>query len=110
MPQLDFVSFHYILNILSVSYLFVYVAATLFLLKPIFAEFYLGDKYPIAAFSGWMLTFLMCSNKVVFSRVPKQTPSLLELKKRVRKRWDWLKYTPRIKRVMYVPRKVLCFG
>jgi hypothetical protein len=45
MPQLDFVSFHYILNTVSLSYLLVYVSGTLYLLKPIFIEFFLGNKY-----------------------------------------------------------------
>jgi hypothetical protein len=86
MPQLDFVSFHYILNTLSLSYLFVYVCATLFLLKPIFLEFFLRDKSSTVVFSESMLLFFMYSNKVVFSTLPRLTPNLQELKSQVKKR------------------------
>ena len=97
MPQLDYVSFHYILNTLSYSYLFVYVMITLFLLKPIFNEFFLFYTYPTAVILGAMLLFLLYSDKVVFTALSKHTPDLRPIRAVVRKRWAWYKYIPRMR-------------
>lgn len=97
MPQLDFVSFHYIINTFSFSYLFVYILATLFLLKPIFKEFFLFYKYPSTVFFGAMLLVSLYSEKVLFTALPNTAPNLCDLRSRVRRRWDWYKYIPRKK-------------
>lgn len=52
MPQLDFVGFHYILYSLSFFYLFIYVAVTWGLFKPIFQVFF----YKNAILMGFFLS------------------------------------------------------
>jgi hypothetical protein len=86
MPQLDFVGFHYAVNTLSVAYLSVYVVVLLFLLKPIFKEFFLFYKYPTTFLLCSMLLVTLYSEKVVFTSLPKLTPNLSELKAKQRKR------------------------
>jgi hypothetical protein len=95
MPQLDFVSFHYIVNTLSIAYLSVYVVVLLFLLKPIFKEFFLFYKYPTTVLLSAMLLVTLYREKVVFTTLPRTTPNLSVLKAKVRKRWDTYKYIPR---------------
>jgi hypothetical protein len=63
MPQLDFVSFHYIMNVLSGSYLLVYVIVLLFLLKPIFKEFLVLHTFPTAVVLEVMLLRASCREK-----------------------------------------------
>jgi hypothetical protein len=95
MPQLDFVGFHYTVNTLSVAYLSVYVVVLLFLLKPIFKEFFLFYKYPTTIILSAMLLANLYAEKVVFTSLPKTTPDLSELNAKVRKRWDSYKYIPK---------------
>jgi hypothetical protein len=87
MPQLDFVSFHYVFNTLSFSYLLLYVLAMLFLLKPIFREFFLLQTYPAYLFLEVMLLTSLHSDKVVFGALSQRTPSLRIIKSQVKKRW-----------------------
>jgi uncharacterized membrane protein len=65
MPQLDFVSFHYMLSLLSFSYLFVYVTVILFCLKPIFHEFFYKASYPMISYLEYMLLFCVYKEKIV---------------------------------------------
>jgi hypothetical protein len=44
-PQLDYIGFHYCLNGISISYLLAYTLLTMYLLKPIFTEFFLYFSY-----------------------------------------------------------------
>lgn len=97
MPQLDIISFHYLINSLGFSYLCVYVITLLFLLRPIFRECFFLYKYPSSVFLESMLLVPLYSEKVMFSIRPKRAPDLSAIKSIVRKQWDWLKYTPRIK-------------
>jgi hypothetical protein len=97
MPQLDFVSFHYILNTLTFSYLFVYVVISLFLLKPIFKEFYLFSSYPTVLLLDVMSLVLLFSDKVVFTNLFRHVPELNILKAKVKKRWEWYKYIPKMR-------------
>jgi hypothetical protein len=94
-PQLDFVGFHYAINTLSLSYLSVYVVALLFLLKPIFKEFFLFYKYPTTVILSSMLLVTLFEEKVVFTSLPKTTPNLSKLIAKEKKRWDFYKYIPR---------------
>jgi hypothetical protein len=103
MPQLDFVSFHYVLNTLSFSYLFVYVLVTLFLFKPIFKEFFFFFSYPTSLFLGVMLFFFLYSDKVVFTRFSSGNPNLLTLKNKIKKRWDWFQYIPKLRQLQKTP-------
>jgi fumarate reductase subunit C len=96
MPQLDFVTFHYILNSLTFTYLFVYVCISLFLLKPIFKEFYLFYSYPTVLFLDVLSLVILFSDKIIFTKLPRHVPIFSELKNKVRKRWDWYKYIPRM--------------
>jgi hypothetical protein len=86
MPQLDFVSFHYIINTLSFSYLFVYVTITLFLLKPIFKECFLLYSYPTSIVFDIMLLAMLFSDKVLFTKLMYRTPSFSRLRAKVKKK------------------------
>lgn len=97
MPQLDFVGFYYILNILSFIYVFIYIVFTLFLLKPIFKEFFYLYAFPTLMFLEVMLFFSLYSNRVVFTALLVHTPCLGALKAKVKKRWDWYKYIPKLR-------------
>jgi hypothetical protein len=68
MPQLDFVSFHYTLNTLSPTYLFVYAVVTLFCFKPIFKEFFFFFGHPAYSNLRAMLLLPLCSEKIIFSK------------------------------------------
>lgn len=94
MPQLDFVSFHYVLNTLSFSYLFVYVLVSLFFFKPIFKEFFCFFSYPTTLLLDTMLLFFLYSDKVVFTKGLARGLDLTVLKNKVKKKWDWFKYIP----------------
>jgi hypothetical protein len=97
MPQLDFVSFHYMINTLTFAYLFVYVITSLFFLKPIFREFYLFYSYPSILFFDVMSLVFLFSDKVIFTQLSRHVPVLSELTSKVRKRWEWYKYIPRMR-------------
>jgi hypothetical protein len=73
MPQLGLVSFHYITHGLSFSYLFLYISAVLWLLKPIFNEFLLYHSYPTNLLLSTMLLSVVYAEKVVFANLPRQT-------------------------------------
>jgi hypothetical protein len=96
MPQLDFVSFHYTINTLSLSYLFVYVLVSLFMLKPIFKEVFILYSYPTVLFLEVMLLVFLYSDKVVFTKLGRRTPHLDIMQCRVRKQWEWFKYIPKM--------------
>jgi hypothetical protein len=102
MPQLDFVGFHYVINTLSFSYLFVYVCVMLFFLKPIFNEIYLFYTYPTVLILSAMLLRPLYAEKVIFTALPKQTPCFWAMKNRTTLQWDWYKYMPRKARYKYV--------
>jgi hypothetical protein len=87
-PQLEFVGFHYIIHAFGSSYLFVYVIVTLFLLKPIFKEFFFLPTLPAAVVLEVMLLDKTFSEKVLFSVTKWRTPSLISLQKQEISRWD----------------------
>jgi hypothetical protein len=98
MPQLDFVSFHYILNTLSFSYLFVYAVINLFLLKPIFKYIYIFYAYPKAISLKLTLLSSLYRSKVVFSGLSLQIHirPLEKLRGKVKRRWTWFEYIPKL--------------
>ena len=76
MPQIDFVSFHYIINALSFSYLFCYVGFTMFLLKPIFKELFCVPAYRTRVVLHVMLSRFVCEDKIIFVAFPKPPRNL----------------------------------
>ena len=68
MPQLDVLGFKYMLHVLSVSYLSIYSVVTLFLLKPIFREFFLFYTQSISVLLELMVILLLLESKVVLTK------------------------------------------
>jgi hypothetical protein len=69
MPQIEFVGFHYTVNLLSIGYLLAYILVLVFLLKPLFKEFVFAQLYRVTF--GEDLAFVASSHseKVIFSKV-----------------------------------------
>jgi len=81
MPQLDFVSFHYILHTLAISYLSVYIFATLFFLKPVFKELFSFYTFSTYLVLEVISLFALYNNKIIYFALLRHTPKGVGLSK-----------------------------